>query len=149
VKASWAANDTVVSLAHGAFEYETLYTFLVVQARDRALNPLDFPVAWSFVSEPNPCEPVQGVAVEGPADVAAGQVAVYTGAYSPLTASQPVTLTWDNGALGATAIYSWTLPGTYTVAITATNACGEVGGSQAVAVREAAHWVYLPAGSCT
>ena len=40
------------------------------------------------------------------------------------TASLPITFTWDNGTVGATATYSWPDTGTYTLTVTATNACG-------------------------
>ncbi len=57
-------------------------------------------------------------------DLVVGQEEIYTAAYSPLTATLPIALAWDNGTVGPTAVYSWTMPGTYTIAVTAANACG-------------------------
>jgi hypothetical protein len=54
----------------------------------------------------------------------------------------PITLTWNNGLVGPSAAYSWTVPGAQTLAVTATNACGEVRGTLPVAVRP--YRFYLP-----
>jgi len=83
--------------------------------------------------------------VTGPRALLAGQVGHYAGATLPITTSPPLTLTWDNGTVGAGAAYSWTLPGTYTLTVTATNRCGE--GSGSLPVRVWAEWpfrCYLP-----
>jgi hypothetical protein len=69
-------------------------------------------------------EPLTGVLLEGPALLAVGEAGTYTAEPLPLTATQPLTFTWDNGAVGATAVYSWTTPGTYTVTVTAEQAQG-------------------------
>jgi hypothetical protein len=88
------------------------------------------------------CQPVKGVAVAGPTSLRVGEEGVYTAAYTPLTTTQPVTLTWDSGTAGPTAAYSWIASGIYTPVVTATNPCGEVVGSLGVLV---SHRVYLPA----
>ncbi|MDX9955041.1 MAG: PKD domain-containing protein, partial [Anaerolineae bacterium] len=69
-------------------------------------------------------EPLTGVLLEGPALLAVGEAGTYTAEPLPLTATQPLTFTWDSGAVGATAVYSWTTPGTYTVTVTAEQAQG-------------------------
>ncbi|MBN1921858.1 MAG: hypothetical protein JW892_11470 [Anaerolineae bacterium] len=69
-------------------------------------------------------EPLTGVLLDGPALLTVGEDGTYTATPLPLTATQPLTFTWDNGAVGATAVYSWTAPGTYTVMVTAEQAQG-------------------------
>jgi hypothetical protein len=64
----------------------------------------------------------------------AGQAGTVTATYTPLTATMPVTLAWDNDTTGPTALYSWTVPGLYTVTVTATNPCGRARGELAVSV---------------
>ena len=61
-----------------------------------------------------------------------------------MTASLPLAYAWDNGALGPAAVYSWTGPGIYTVAVTATNPCGEALGSTLVEVIAPTYRIYLP-----
>jgi hypothetical protein len=78
------------------------------------------------------CEPVQGVEVAGPTELLSGQTGLYTATWTPVTASLPLTVTWDNGTVGSTAAYSWTRPGAHTIAVTATNSCAEVYGTYAV-----------------
>jgi CSLREA domain-containing protein len=142
---SWGPNDTVVSLTHDVFAYDTTYTATVTAAEDRAGNPMASPYAWSFSTVGERCDPVETVTVEGPASLLVGETGVYSATYAPITATLPVTLTWDSGTLGATAVYSWTLPGTYTLMVTATNLCGEVVESSPVEVSaEAMYRIYLP-----
>jgi hypothetical protein len=69
------------------------------------------------------CIPVTGAQISGPQAIGVDVTSLYTGTWLPLTASPTVTLAWDSGASGATAVYSWTLPGTYTLTLTATNDC--------------------------
>lgn len=72
------------------------------------------------------CIPVEGAEITGPGVLLAGETGWYAASYTPPTATQPVTLFWDNGTLGPTAAYSWTLPGVYTLTLTAANECGMV-----------------------
>jgi len=72
------------------------------------------------------CQPLEEVAVSGPQRWPQGIPTQYTATYTPFTASLPLTLTWDNGTVGPGAIYSWTLPATYTVLVAATNCGGSV-----------------------
>jgi hypothetical protein len=72
-----------------------------------------------------PCTPVSGAHVAGPDYVPLGVEAEYAAAHTPPEASTPVLYAWNNGATGATAAYTWALTGSYSVAVTATNACGQ------------------------
>lgn len=81
-----------------------------------------------------PCTPVSGASVAGPARVPSGVTAEYTAAYAPADASTPVFYAWDNGAAGAAAAYTWAAAGSYSVTVTATNACGRAPGTRAVEV---------------
>jgi hypothetical protein len=72
------------------------------------------------------CQPVAAVAIAGPADLRLGEVGLYTASVSPPTATRPLTLTWDNGTVGAAAAYSWTVSGWYTLTLQAANGCGVV-----------------------
>jgi catechol 2,3-dioxygenase-like lactoylglutathione lyase family enzyme len=72
------------------------------------------------------CQPVAAVTPQGPTWLLAGATALYSATYTPPTATQPVTLTWDNGTTGPQAAYSWTQPGDYTVTVTAASWCGAV-----------------------
>jgi carboxypeptidase T len=83
---------------------------------------------------PYQCVPVQEVDIAGPDTLLLGQEGTYTAAYAPITATQPVTFTWDNGTVGDTAVYSWTTAGVYTIAATATNECGAAGDTLTVTV---------------
>jgi hypothetical protein len=80
------------------------------------------------------CDGPEAVQVAGPANQPLGVTALYTATYTPLTATLPVTMTWDNGTVGPTALYTWNSTGTHTLAVTATNACGQVQGSFTVTV---------------
>lgn len=92
------------------------------------------------------CQPLAGAAVRGPYSLLAGQEGTFWAVAEPITSSPPVTFTWDNGTVGPQAIYSWTLTGTYTLTVSATNLCGGIGtGKHAVHVlAEWPHAIYLP-----
>jgi len=80
------------------------------------------------------CQAPEAVGVRGPARVRVGQAAVYQAAVEPITASRPLSLTWDNGAIGLSAAYSWTMTGTYTLTVSASNGCGQMMGTMRVEV---------------
>ncbi len=87
------------------------------------------------------CVGVEGVVIDGPPALLVGQVGTYLATALPITASQPLTFTWDSGAVGDTATYSWPATGTYTLTVTATNICGGVGVAS-LPVRVLAEWPY-------
>jgi len=87
------------------------------------------------------CQPLTGLVPKGPPAILTGQEASYWAVPQPVTASLPLTVTWDNGTVDSMSTYSWTQPGTHTLAVTATNVCG--GEQRAVrAVRVWTAWPY-------
>ena len=52
---------------------------------------------------------------------------------TPTNATDP-TYRWDDGSAGITATYSWDAPGSYTIAVTGSTACGLVTATQAIVV---------------
>jgi len=93
-----------------------------------------------------PCIPVASAQISGPGSLLPGMAGHYQAVYIPPTATLPLSVTWDTGALGPSAVYSWTAVGTYTVVLTATNRCGGVQ-STSLPVRVLEGWphaIYLP-----
>ena len=89
------------------------------------------------------CRSLEGLTIAGPVSLVPGETGVYTATYLPVGATFPVTVTWDNGTVGATAVYSWTMPGTYTLTATAVGPCNQVRGIRTVEVRARAYRFYL------
>ncbi len=92
------------------------------------------------------CQPVEGITLTGPTVLLVGQEGLFSAASQPITASRPLTITWDAGRTGETVAYSWTLTGTYTLNVTMTNGCGMVH-TATWPVRVLAEWpyaLYLP-----
>jgi PKD repeat protein len=88
------------------------------------------------------CQRVEAVAIVGPAGLRVGEAGLYTATAAPITATAPVTFAWDNGTVGPSAVYSWTLPGNYAVAVTATNDCGVA--AERLVVVVSPYRIYLP-----
>jgi hypothetical protein len=87
-----------------------------------AVNPCGGPVTGTFTVTVS--QPVEAVEIDGPSNLNVGKSQLYTASYAPITATLPVTITWDNGSTGPTAAYSWTTSGVYTITATAVNPCG-------------------------
>jgi len=134
VQVTGPVNRTLLSDANGFFGAVDLppgsYAAEVVGA-DPAYRYLGGTVTAGSVTWLSACRPVQAVYVAGPAEVSLGWPGLFTATVAP--ADIPVTLTWDNGAVGPTAAYSWTAEGIYTVAVTATSACNALTGQATVA----------------
>ncbi len=86
------------------------------------------------------CVPVGSASIAGPLALLPNQPGIYQASAWPFTTSVPITFTWDNGAVGATATYSWPATGTYTLNVTATNDCGQGWGQLNIRVLE--EWPY-------
>src|SRR5690606_22313488 len=80
------------------------------------------------------CMPVGGATIDGPIRLPVRTAGSYSAAAGPLDATPPVTLTWANGTLGPTAVYSWTVVGSETLVVTAGNSCGQAPGVLTVTV---------------
>jgi hypothetical protein len=80
------------------------------------------------------CTPVDRAAIQGSTLLVVDGTGLYTATYAPITASLPVSITWDGGAVGPTAAYSWTDPGHYTVTASIANRCGQFLATLAVTV---------------
>jgi uncharacterized lipoprotein YddW (UPF0748 family) len=81
-----------------------------------------------------PCQDVEGVFVNGPRRLPLGISGVYSATFAPITATPPVIFDWNNGSSGSSVVYTWTMVGTYTVAVTATNPRGQATGTYTVGV---------------
>lgn len=93
----------------------------------------------------HPCIAVTGAQVAGPHALLVDQEGTYRAAALPVAASIPVSYIWSDGTAAPVATYSWAATGTFTVTVTATNACGW--GTGVLSVRVLAAWpfaVYLP-----
>jgi len=110
-------NGTIGPMAHYSWTVPGMYTITLTATNGCGQVQAVFPVTVF-------CQAVEGVTISGPPVLPAGVEGTYLAASLPITASPPITFTWDNGTLGSTAVYSWTEPGTHTLAVSATNRCG-------------------------
>ncbi len=117
--ASWDAPATVVTLTHGDFAYAQPYTFTVLQAHDRAGNPLA-PVTWSFATEERPCDAAAILTIT--AALSGCQVAFG----AAISGTQPLAYLWDFGFQTSThtnPLVDFGAGGTYPYTLTVFN-CG-------------------------
>jgi PKD repeat protein len=92
------------------------------------------------------CIELSNATIAGPDALAPGETGAYSVTLEPPDATQPIDVLWSNGETGYTTVYSWTVPGDYTIVVTGTN-CGGTGGvtgTLQVAVSEPMHYIYLP-----
>ncbi len=92
------------------------------------------------------CTPVWGADFAwAPPEPPVGEVVSFTASAS---GTAPITFTWGLGdgtlAQGAQVSHTYTLPGTYTVVLTASNACGVAGRTRSLRVLPYGYKVYLP-----
>ena len=92
------------------------------------------------------CVELTGATITGPVELLVGESGVYSVTLEPPTATPPFDPVWSNGTTGTSAVYSWTIPGDYTVVVTATNCAGlaEVTDNLDVMVASPIYNIYLP-----
>jgi len=129
---TWSDDNTVLNYTHTGFGYgET--RVLTISGQDNLGNLLGagpVPSTWSFTTPTAPDD----VLISGPA---AGVVQVdytFDAAVGPITATLPITYTWQatgqspvthtGGGLDDTATFNWDTPGAKTITVTAANAIG-------------------------
>ena len=96
------------------------------------------------VQEPPACVDLEGITIDGPSSGAPG-IYTYTTSYEPLSATLPLTYTWDNGDATDSSVRALGV-GTHTLAVTATNCGATVTDTLQVVVAEPPpyHYIYLP-----
>ncbi len=91
------------------------------------------------------CISLTGVVISGTSRLTAGVESAYQAIPEPITATNP-SYVWQDGTTGPTAVFSWTLPGSYTITVTATN-CVSVTVQESLVVQvyqSGVRFVYLP-----
>jgi hypothetical protein len=139
IEVVWSNGTTGMSADYG-WDEPGLYTIVVT-----ATNCPSATVTASLTVEVL-CVELAGATVTGPAELLEGEAGLYSVALEPPAATPPIELIWSNGLTGTSAVYSWAIPGDYTVVVTATNCGGlaEVTGTLGVTVAPQMHYVYLP-----
>ena len=82
------------------------------------------------------CSGLTGAEITGPASLFVGETGSYSVSLTPPTATLPLDILWSSGVTETQADYSWDVPGTYDVSVTASNCSGAsvVTDTQAVAI---------------
>ena len=89
--------------------------------------------------------PPAAVDVAGPPTGTVGAASTFQAAVIPITATTPLTYVWQAtgqvpvtrvGGLDDTLAWTWAVPGTYTLTVTAANAGGEVVGTHGLAIHD-------------
>jgi hypothetical protein len=94
---------------------------LCVSSND-PVNPIvQVPLTLTVVS----CIPLTDATIDGPAELMVDEEGTYVVTWEPADATPPISIEWSNGITEPTAVFSWTMPGTYTIAVSVTN-CAEV-----------------------
>jgi hypothetical protein len=92
-------------------------------------------------------DPLTGAGIEGPVEGTEGYSYDFQVAVEPLTATRPITYTWqpepDFGQGTPDVTYSWAVEGTYPLTVTADHCGGTVTGTLTVNVEEPSR-IYLP-----
>jgi uncharacterized repeat protein (TIGR01451 family) len=97
--------------------------------------------------------PLESVTLSGPASGEVGAKLTFTANVAPLTATLPITYTWQasglpllthSGAISDMATFTWETPGVKNVSVTASNSLGPVTSQKSVTVSGGAFLVHIP-----
>jgi PKD repeat protein len=132
---SWDFGDGVGTSTeqHPSYTYVTPGTYAVTLRVTDRLGYSDQVVVPNAVVVESACTPLTGVSfVYAPVGPGVLETVVFTATHAPSGATTPVTYSWDldgKTASGTSPVesYAYPAPGTYTVSVTAYNACTEVG----------------------
>jgi hypothetical protein len=102
-----------------AHAYPSTGTFTATATAENSVS-----VATITTTVTSVCTNVQSVSITGPTTALSGTAIILYAVYLPADATG-VILGWDNGTVGASASYTWTEVGVYTVVVTAAAACGD------------------------
>ena len=135
------SNGTAGASAAYSWAEPGQYTVVVT-----ATNCLDTAIVTASLSVEVLCVELTGATITGPAELLVGESGSYSVTLEPPAATPSIDLVWSNGTTGTLAVYSWGVPGAYTVVVTATNCAGlaEVTGTLGVTVTPKKYYVYLP-----
>jgi hypothetical protein len=135
-----------VSIADVTFDSTGLgfgvYAGTLCVESDDPVNPLiPVPLTMTVVS----CVELTDATIAGPAELMVDESGTYTVTWEPPNATPPIDIEWSNGITEPTAIFSFTLPGTHTIAVSVTN-CTEVTVVDTfdVVVIQPMTYIYLP-----
>lgn len=91
-----------------------------------------------------PCDAVEDVGIAGPPTTTVGIAATFTATVSPITATTPVTYTWQateqppqihtGGGISDTAVFTWSVSGPQVVTVTAANECSAVSDTHPITI---------------
>ena len=135
------SNGTISTSAAYSWAEPGQYTVVVT-----ATNCLDTAVVTASLSVEVLCVELTGATITGPVELLVNESGLYSVTLEPPAATPPIELVWSNGTTGTLAVYSWSVPGDYTVVVTATSCAGlaEVTGTLGVTVAQKKYYVYLP-----
>jgi hypothetical protein len=121
---------------------------LIIGSRTHVLNTRSDPhfndagavyVFYSAVHYPPALHGLTGATISGPSLGKINTSYIFAAAYTPLTATLPITYTWtpapDSGQGSSTAHYSWSAAGVYTISLTVQNPLNTVSSSRAITIR--------------
>lgn len=122
----WDNGDSTLTTTR-SWDTAGQYTLVVTAGNDcgTVVDTFDVLVSGSCIS-------LTGVNIAGPASLQVGEEGIFSASPQPPTATNPIYL-WSNGDIGDNTVYSWTVPGTYDVEVTASN-CQGVAVSNTVSV---------------
>jgi carboxypeptidase T len=116
------SSDDPLALSHAYTQVDT-YTVEFGAWNCGLTEPLTDSVE-IVVQEPPACVDLTGISIDGPSSGAPGYY-TFTTSYEPLSATLPISYTWDSGDTGDTSIRALGV-GTHTLVVTATNCGGAV-----------------------